>query len=101
MERRAQPRIPLECEVLLCFDSFGLVRGVTKDISAEGVFVTTNYLSINENANIDVCFMSNDQKTSQFHKINARVKRVANSGLGIQFTKELTQEFLQQNAILQ
>ena len=97
MDRRGDERFPLVREVLLCCHSFGLVKGTTLDISSNGVFVSTRFLSLIENTNVDVCFMSENKNEKCFHKISAKVARVNGTGIGLHFTQDLPNEFLAVN----
>lgn len=96
MDRRTQERTPLIREVLLYCHSFGLIRGMTKDISSAGVFVFTPGLSLDTHSHVDVCFLQKGQKTNSFHKINAKVTRVNGAGIGLSFINPLPAELLVQ-----
>jgi len=89
MERRNLTRSPLEVEVLLCCHSFGMVRGTTRNISLDGVYVATNHLSMAENDKVDVCFMTQNENIKSMHKVGAKVARVNSNGIGLSFTDTL------------
>ncbi len=101
MDRRSSPRYSMVREVLLDCQAFGIVRGVTQDISASGVFVSTRYLSLDEDSTVDVCFLGENHKANHFHKVKARVSRVESDGLGLSFTDKLSSDFLRQNNVCQ
>lgn len=95
MERRIQERIALKREVLLCCHSFGMVRGVTRDISSSGVFISTGSFSITEDDAIDVCFTTSVDNVKSMHKVSARVTRINESGIGLSFANELSLELFE------
>lgn len=94
MERRIQERIVLQREVLLCCQAFGMVRGMTKDISSGGVFVSTGNFSIAENDSIDICFMTKTENVKSMHKVSATVARINHDGIGLSFAKSLSLDLL-------
>ena len=93
MERRRNTRLAIVREVLLCCSQLGLVRCKTTDISQSGAFVKTNMVNVDQDIDVDVCFLKTSGKINSVHKVSAKVTRVVDQGLGLQFNEAIDSEW--------
>lgn len=84
-ERRGNPRMVRQLDVSLHFNSLMLLNCQTRDVSLEGVYVDTGGEILPHNADIDLGLsVEIDGETLQ-HRMPARVARVDESGVGLNF----------------
>lgn len=73
MEQRWTERIPMAVDVMVNYPSLGLVRGKSKDISLEGMFVETGPIVLAADAPLSVTFVLPQDKSNRQHDLRAQV----------------------------
>lgn len=86
---RKYQRFPVDCDVILSCHSFGMISGNARDLSLNGVFVTTKFVNLAENELVDVCFSVTDNKRKSLHTVGAKVARVSKNGVGLRFINDM------------
>jgi c-di-GMP-binding flagellar brake protein YcgR len=97
MEKRWSLRKPIALDVVLYHTDAGLLRCRTRDISLEGMFVTTGAVNLQIDDPVELDFILHSNGDSQLHHIRAKVVRLTEQGAGLmyrEFTPNIT-HFLQ------
>ncbi len=84
-ERRGYERHDLSTEAQIQLDH-EVIKGEVKNLSLSGAFVTSDRVM---ELNADVELSIDDPLTQQLNKLEAKVVRVADDGVGLQFKKPL------------
>lgn len=85
MEHRWSPRKPYATDVVIHYRPLGLIRGRTKDISLEGMYVSTGRITLPKNEPVDVCFTLVDGDHKSMHQMGAFVVHSQEDGVGLMF----------------
>lgn len=85
MEQRWTERIPVAVEVLVNYPSLGLVRGRSKDISLEGMFVETGPIALAAESSLLISLMLPEGQNNQQCDIPAQVVYSTQGGAGLVF----------------
>lgn len=80
-ERRSALRIPVSLEAVLYHNSLMLHDCVIRDISADGMFVTTRGQRLPDGVEIDLVLSGSDRDNSP--PVRAEVVRVTDEGVGL------------------
>lgn len=81
-ERRCALRIPVSLEAVLYHNSLMLHDCIIRDISADGMFVSTGGQRLPDGAQVDLVLAANaDEKDER--RIGAEVVRVTDGGVGL------------------
>jgi len=86
VERRWYPRRSLRTRVALCYGGIGILRGTTRDISAEGIYIETPPVRVPVNAAVEVVF-SLDGNAAHRLRLPALVVRSDEGGIGAMFRR--------------
>lgn len=85
-DRRVCPRLPINEDVVLMCHELGIVKGRALDLSRTGAFVQTGRISVFDDATIGVCFVLEIESNRALVKIEAKVVRTTDDGIGLLFT---------------
>lgn len=84
-ERRKTPRKSMAMDVALYYGGLGMLRGVTRDISMNGMFIETGPIKLPVNVPVDIVFGVGDGKQSAQHRLSAMIVRSVETGVGAMF----------------
>lgn len=84
MEQRWTERISVAVEVMLNSPARGSIKGKSKDISLEGMFVETELARLASDAQLSVTFTL-PSNTKKQHKLRAQVVYARDDGVGVIF----------------
>lgn len=84
-EKRNDIRTPFGFDVMICYEPFGLLRGRTRNVSLEGMFVETGQVRLPKNVCVQVVFSIPGVEKAQSHQIFARVVHSSKEGAGLAF----------------
>jgi len=82
-EQRWSQRKPLQMPVRLHYEPVGDIEGATRDISLEGMFVETGGIRIPPKAQIEVCFVTENDGNRIEHRLPAVAIHGTNEGVGL------------------
>ena len=85
MNCRENERFDVNFDVVMCYDSIGLVRGGAKNLSSTGVFVKTSAVYFPLNARIKAAFSCDTPKGRCQLSIDAKVIRSTSKGVALEF----------------
>ena len=85
-DRRTSPRLPVDQDVVLTCHELGFVKGRVLDLSRNGAYVQTGLISVFAHATIGICFVLTDQQNRELVKLDAKVVRTTEDGIGLLFT---------------
>ncbi len=85
MEHRWSPRKAVKMDVFINYRPLGLVRGETRDISLEGMFVETGRIALPKNEAVDISFTLQHEKEAGVHHLGAYVVHSSDKGVGLMF----------------
>ena len=71
--------------VILNYGPLGLVRGVTRDIRGDGLWVDTGRITLTRNAPVEVTFSVRRDNKTQVHRFNATVAGTDTRGTSLSF----------------
>ena len=85
MEQRWTERIPMAVDVMVNYPSLGLVRGKSKDISLDGMFVETGAIALAADNPLSVTFVLPQDKSNQQYELRAQVVYSCSRGAALVF----------------
>ncbi len=84
MEHRWSERKPIEIEVSLYYAPIGTVKGTTRDVSLEGMYVQANEIELPLHAELEVSFVTRTSNGEHAHHMPAYVVHGnGNGGIGL------------------
>jgi len=81
-EQRRYPRLPLVLDVFLEYPPLGVIRGTTRNVSLEGMFVETGYFTLPRGATVQVALPLERGLTGTY-RFRARVVHSREGGVGL------------------
>ena len=87
MEHRWFKRTPMQINVLMHYPPLGMINGVTKNISSNGMFVDTGRIILISDELISLNFRYPDQLEGEIQTIDAHIIHTSSNGAGLQFLK--------------
>lgn len=85
MEHRWSPRKPLHVDVVIHYPPLGLVRGTSRDISLDGMFVDTGRILIPTGEVVEICFRPDTDGNPGHLHMDAEVIHASHAGIGLLF----------------
>ena len=85
MENRWSYRTPLQLGVLIHYGPLGLIRGVSENVSAEGMFVNTGRIALSDDELVEVTFSYPNSTEGRTFSISANIVHTSEEGTGLQF----------------
>ena len=91
MEHRLSSRTPLNANVVIYYNSLGLLQARSVDVSRHGMLVRTWPMTLPLHAIVDVAFpLQSGRQGAAPERTPAMVVRQVNEGVGLMFANELT-----------
>jgi len=95
MEHRLSSRTPLNANVVIYYNSLGLLQARSVDISRHGMLVRTWPMTLPLHAIVDVAFpLQSSKRGATPQRTPAMVVRQVDEGVGLMFANELALEGL-------
>jgi hypothetical protein len=85
-ENRWNVRLPIQMEVDVSLPGQGSVRGRTRNLSFEGMFIEVAPVEFARHALVDVALPLAPNGRATAHRIRAAVTRIADNGISLMFT---------------
>ncbi len=85
MNQRNQQRYNVGFDVVLGYEGFGLVRGTAVNMSANGLFVETDFASIPKGAEVHAAFVCDAHGEPRHISLRGVVVRCTEQGVAIRF----------------
>lgn len=86
-ERRWSARKPISMNVAIYYDRLGLLPCKTRDMSVEGMFITTGRVTLAIGSQVDAVFTMRHRNPREQLRLPARIVRVNEEGAGLRFRK--------------
>lgn len=83
VEHRWSPRKPISMEVSLFYPPLGSIKGKTRNISLEGMYVETEGAEIPQQARLEVAFITRQGDREKIHRLPAYVVHSRDKGVGL------------------
>jgi len=87
MENRWFKRTPLKLNVLMHYSPLGIINGITKNISSNGMFVETGRIVLISNEFTSLHFRYPDQLEGNIYTVDAHIVHASEKGAGLKFLK--------------
>lgn len=81
-EKRRHPRLPIALDVFLEYPPLGMVRGTTRNVSLEGMFVETGHFTVPRGATVQVA-LPLERGLAGTYRFRARVVHSRPGGVGL------------------
>jgi len=87
MENRWTERAPMQLNVLMHYSPLGIINGVSKNVSSNGMFVDTGRITLISGEHISLHFRYPDQLEGSIYTVDAHIIHTSTKGAGLKFLK--------------
>ena len=83
IEHRWSSRKNINIDVNLYYPPIGMIKGITRNISLEGMFVALSGVTIPPQARLEICFTAHSRGQATEHRLPAYVVHGSGEGIGL------------------